>query len=984
MSANPCHNVHTVPMSQPFVDALADHLLACGGDAPDALARMLVLVPTRRAVTSLRDTLLRRSGGRPLLLPSIQPIGEIDIELLMPELLWGGEAEARPELPPAISSRQRVFELAKLIETFQTHTGHPVAADQSVMLAQALGDLIDQMARDEVPYERLHGVVEGELANHWQRTLNFLRIITEHWPRQLRELKRIDAVERRSRVLSLLREYWEKYPPSHPVIAAGTTGSIPATARLLQLIASLPEGRVILPGLDQACDAETWNAIGHAPSHPQHGLFQLLASMGCAREQVQSLSAFSENGKTSAARADFINAVMMPAALSHRWREMTLSAEVLDGVTMVECADEAEESQAIALMLRDALEQPETQAMLVTHDRALARRVAVLLRRYGLDVEDGGGVPLLQTPAAVFALLLLHAAEAQAPTEVLALLKHPLCSLGVSPEVKFTSVCEIELAFFRGIRSGETLKDRVERLPSLEGFSAEAATCLTRLAEALEPLSSIYNKERVALPDAIALLVTVMERLAERPEQSGAERLWGGHDGHQLAGELSDIRDHADYLGEVAPGTLSALLARLLSRESYQPPHVRQHPRLTILSPADARMQHADLVILAGLNEGCWPPAPQSDPWMSRAMRESIGLQPYERQIGLAAHDFASLCAATRVILTRAEKVGGSPQHASRWWLRLMTVLEALPEAERAAFLARGRQWRGWVAEFSETQRIAPLERPRPTPPAEARPTVVSVSQVERLMRDPYAFYTQCILQLKALDPVDMEPGMAEFGNAVHKALEHFAGRYPEQLPENAEAELTALIDISFAELIHKVRAPSFWRRRLQRIVREVIAVERSRRELLLYIEPERVMEAAIPHARGQATLRARADRVDHRRDGQVDLVDFKTGGMPTGKEVKAGYAPQLTLEGLLLQEAGQQVGQMLYWKVPAGEAEPLKPAGGDKADPQTLIAEAREGLQRLLAFFADPATPYVCLADTPTAPKYSDYEHLERLEEWR
>ena len=984
LSASPaCRNIYSAPPNKPFVDVLAEHLLTSYGQEPDTLARVLVLVPTRRSVTSLRDTLLRRSGGKPLLLPRIQPIGEIDLELAMPEVLWAEDAAARPEIPPAISPRQRVFELARLIEAFQRETGNGVAADQSVLMAQALGDLIDDLAREQVPYARLENLVEGELAEHWQKTLKFLHIITDIWPIRLKELRRVDAVERRSRILRVLADHWAESPPDFPVIAAGTTGSIPATAYLLEVISRLAQGQVILPGLDQESDDELWIAMQRAVSHPQWGMQQLLKKMGCPREDIGVLDTERVQG-TPKTRMDFLNAVMMPAELSHRWREMHLPEGVLDGISMVECEDEDEESLAIALMLRDALEIPDQQVMLVTHDRALARRVAVLLRRYRLEVEDGGGVPLLNTPPAVLAMLILRAAEAQAPADVLALLKHPLCSLGVSPEVKFKSICEIELSFYRGIRSGETLREQVARIPALEQFSREATTCLTRLANALEPVVALFERVRVPLPEAQAALVEAMERLAEAPDAPASERLWSGQAGHVLSREMADIHDHSRFLGEVEPAALAPLFARLLARESFQPLH-QSHPRIAILSPMDARMQHADMVILAGLNEGCWPPSPQSDPWMSRAMRESVGLQPYERQIGQAAHDFISLCAAPRVILTRARKISGSAAMASRWWLRLATVLEAFPADVRQEFMVRGRQWNVWAQEFRATEHRSTLSRPRPLPPLEARPRQVHVSQVEKLMRDPYAFYARYILQLKPLEPIDKEPGMAEFGNAVHQALEHFTKRYPEQLPEHAESELTGLVETCFADIIHRVRAPSFWRRRLQKLVREVIEVERSRRHALRYIESEKPLEAPLTLPQGPCIIKARIDRIDYRRDGSADIIDYKTGTVPTGKMVRAGYTPQLTLEGWLLQEAGQSVGELLYWKVPSGsKGEPLEKAGGDKSDKDALIAEARAGLERLLTYYDRAETPYACLADTPTAPTYNDYDHLERMEEWR
>ncbi len=772
-------------------------------------------------------------------------------------------------------------------------------------------------------------------------------------------------------------------PPDFPVVAAGTTGSIPATARLLDVIARLPQGRIILPGLDQHSDDETCDAVRRAVSHPQYGLLQLLERMGCSRQTVIPLD-LPEIAAVPEPRAEFLRAMMVPAELSHRWRAMSMQPEMLDGLTLVECEDEAEESQIIALMLRQALEAPDTKAMLVTHDRALARRVALLLRRYHLEVEDGGGYPLLATPVAVFAMLLLRAAEEQAPADVLALLKHPLCRLGVSAEMKSSAICQIELTLYRGICEAQTLSAQCEVLVSKGKVSADVLDVFSRLVSAIQPLLDLFAKPRAALPAMLSALVGAMEHLAAPAESPAEHRLWSGQDGHLLSSELADIHDHSAHLGEIEPGAFAALLATLLSRQSVQPIH-HGHPRLTILSPMDARMQPADLVILAGLNEGCWPPAAQSDPWMSRAMREMIGLQPYERQIGQAAHDFSALCHAPRVMLTRARKVGGRHTLASRWWLRLHTVLETFPREVRQRITLESQQWRWWAEQFRATEHRDAITRPAPVPPLEARPRTISVSQVEKLIRDPYAFYARYILRLRPLDPIDKEPSELEFGNAVHKALELFVSRYPHTLPDHAEAELSVMLDTSFAEILRKVQAPTFWRRRMKAIVEEVLAAEHERRNTVQVIECEKKVETLLELPGGPFTVKARMDRVEHHLDGMVNIVDYKTGTVPSLKTVHAGYSPQLTLEGWLLEVSGYRVGDLVYWKIPAGKNSPaFTHVGKSSAEYTQLIDDARQGLLRLLTYFDQAETAYPCLADRPDAPKHNDYVHLQRLEEWQ
>ncbi|MBY0354372.1 MAG: double-strand break repair protein AddB [Rickettsiales bacterium] len=972
------------PLQTPLVDALAAHLLEQFAHQPEQLARAWVLVPTQRAVTSLRETLLRLSAGRPMLLPSIQPLGELDIEILMPEILVmedGGNVNS--DILPALSSRQRLFELTQLVKAYAARTQMPLSVEQAVGLAQALGDLMDDLDREEVRCENLSTLVEGDLAAHWQKTLAFLDIITHIWPERLKELGRMDEGARRIRMMRKLADHWTMSPPDFPVIAAGSTGSIPATAHLLKVIASLPQGQVILSAMDGAAqDATMSDAIRRSVSHPFYGLSQLLEKLSCDINQIAVMPTLPVNAALQG-RMALLNHVMIPAELSHGWREMEFPEESLDGLSLVECEDEDEESQVIALILRESLENPNSKAMLVTHDRALARRVAVLLRRYEIAVEDGGGLPLLHTPTAAFMLLVIRAADSQAASDFLALLKHPLCRLGVGAAQKFHSICEIELHFFRGIDSGETLSQRAERAHTLETVSQGAAECLRSFAEAMQPVQELYQQAQIDFRAALDMVLKAMEQLATSDDMVGAERLWRGQSGQLLSRELTHIYDHASCLGHIEPQALGALMTQLLIREIYQPSEAT-HPRVTILSPSHARMQHADVVILGGLNEQCWPPAPTHDPWMSRAMRENLGLPPYERQIGQAAHDFLSLCAAPKVILTRAAKVAGAPHMASRWVLRLQTVLKTFPDDVQQSFMAQALQWKAWVAEFRHVAPLAPLRRPQPSPPVAARPRRYSVSQVERLMRDPYVFYAQSILRLKPLEPIDKQPGMAEFGNAVHQALEHFATRFPSQLTLNAPQELSNMVEEAFADLLGQVKAPTFWRRRLERIVAEVIAIEQVRRPALASVASEVPLERQMQGRDAPFILTARVDRIDHYPDGRADIIDFKTGVTPKNTDVTDGYSPQLTLEGWLLQET-KKVAALIYWKVPADkEKGSLLPAGGKDVDTLTLIAQAHEGLMRLLHYYDHAEVPYMSLADNDEAPKYNDYKHLERLEEWR
>src|SRR5919106_1901665 len=431
--------VQTIPATVPFVDALAAGLLAEAADGAFALQDVLVLLPTRRACRTLRDAFLRRSGARALLLPRIQPIGEMDAD----ELLLDGTIDAA--LPPVINPLRRQLLLARLLEPAAGHLDH------ALRLAEELCRLLDELQTERVPLAAIGRVVPEHLAAYWQQTRAILEILASRWPEVLAAEGAIEPAERRHLVLSALAERWSTTPPDQRIVAAGSTGSIPATRTLLQVIARLPRGTVVLPGLDQDMDDPSWDCL--EPGHPQHGLKQLLAALGCERRAVTTWRA-PGTGPGAEARGRLIAEVMRPAATIAAWQHLAPPpADALAGLCLEEHPDLATEALALALRMRAVLEHPARTAALITPDRYLARRVAAELRRWQIEVDDSAGTPLDQTPPGAFLLLTARLVTGGVePVTLLATLKHPLARGGMSPAAFRHLVRELELACLRGPR----------------------------------------------------------------------------------------------------------------------------------------------------------------------------------------------------------------------------------------------------------------------------------------------------------------------------------------------------------------------------------------------------------------------------------------------------------------------------------------------------------------------------------------------------
>lgn len=959
--------VFTIPAGVPFAGALAQGILDRHGAEPLQLAAVTVLLPTRRACRSLREAFLRVGEGRPLLLPTIRPLGDVAED----ELALTPEA-AGADLPPALPDFERLLTLARLV-AMRPDIGNATAL--AVQLARELAALVDSVETEGLSLDNLDKLVPERFETHWQATLKFLDIVRLNWPAILAERGAMNPAARRIALIDAAAERWRAAPPSHPVYAAGSTGSIPATGRLLGLVARLPQGAVVLPGFDTALDVTAHEAILADSAHPQHGMMLLLREI-----RVDPREVLEWTPPASPARNDLFRVALAPASLTADWPALPPPPDAaLAGLRLLVAPTAREEALAIALMMRGALEVPGRTAALVTPDRALARRVATELARWNLLVDDSAGQPLATTPPATMLRLVADmAASEAAPVPLLAMLKHPLAR-GDGERYDFLKQARrLDRQALRGLRPAAGFAGVIaaaEARPELQDW-------LAPIAAAMQPLMILMQERTAPLSELLSAAVQATEWLA-----GGSANLYAGEAGEALATMVADMLAAASALGPVAPGQLPALLDQLMTGVNVRP-RFGAHPRLAILGLLEARLLQADLVILGGLNEGTWPPEPAEDPWLSRPMRAQFGLPPAERRIGLTAHDFVQAASGRDVVLTRARKVDGTPTVPSRWLLRLDALLaddlrwQAMADAPELA----------WGAQLDWPASIKPVEAPAPRPPVAARPRALSVTRIEAWIRDPYAIYARYVLKLKPLDPLDAPADALMRGTAIHKALEDFVNQ-PE-LP--GAARLEAMLVENFGELLERPMVRAFWRPRLARIATWFADYEKGRRAAgTVTVATERkgtLILAGLPG--GDFELSGTGDRIDRLADGTLAILDYKTGRAPSMNEVLAGLNPQLTLEAAIAAAGGfpgvdaAPVSELAYVRVtgnePPGENLPLN-FKRDK-QPVATAAVAQEALDALRTWvvrFDDPQTPYRSRPRPQFLDYAGDYDHLARVAEW-
>jgi ATP-dependent helicase/nuclease subunit B len=964
----PGPQVYSIAAHRGFADALVAGLVPRYADSELGLARLTLLLPSARAVRTLTEAFIRHSGAG-LLMPRMAVVGDLDLDETLGPLL---DPLGAADIPPVADSTRRWLRLADFVAEDRPE----LKGSARLRLAFEMGRTMDRLLAEDIGPEELtqDRVLDllGDLSKHWTDSLRLFARVQAKWFAELIARGEVDPADRRNQLFRHAGRRWRAHPPATPIVAAGVTSAAKGVAFLLRAVARLPQGAVVLPDLDLTMSREVWDELGHAGdpqaeppmargdavTHPQYHLKLLLNRMGVGRDEVQPWHR-AGLGKGPPQRSHAISSLFLPPEASKAWVALPPEKRRLSGVRLMETANPEEEAQAIALLVRQALDEPEKRIAVITPDRGLAGRIAQHLGRWKIEADDSAGRPLAQTAAGRLLLLLAEVgAEQAAPVPLVALLEHPLVRAGEGRAEWLDRARAFELAL-RGPRLAPGLAPLREKAPA-EWWSGVEAILTPLLHEGETPLAD------------------QLDRLAEAGEALCGEALWAREDGRALAAFVEELRQPARDVGtRLDPAELPAVLREAMDRVAVRPPY-GGHPRVAIYGLLESRMTRAELVICAGLNEGVWPGTPATDPMLAPAVLRALGVPGADFRIGLAAHDLAGALGAPEVVLSRARRDAAGPAIASRFWLRVQALLgeDLLDRHRETAAVELSRI-------LNEPPRIASHPRPKPRPSAEQRGVRISVTAFDRLRSDPYQFYAGSILRLKELDALDAEPSPAWRGEIAHKILERW---------HNRDGTLADLVADELAKMSAHPLMRALWRPRLLKALEWV--------EGKLAVEPERV--PAVVEDWGEMAVKGvrifgKADRIDAFPDGTLAIVDYKTGAPPSGREVEAGYALQLGTLGLMVragafEKARGEPVKFEYWSLGASKT---SETGFGYVTTPILEGSKRTGIPAdeflpQAEWFLHDALGRWILGDepftarlNPDAPGYATYDQLMRLDEW-
>ncbi len=934
---------------------------------PLDLARVRIFVSTRRMQRRIIRLL---TSGDALILPRVDVISDIGASVFV------------PGVPPAMSPLRLRLELAQLVA--RLIEAEPDLAPRSAAfdLADSLADLMGEMHGEGIGTEAIRNLDVADLSGHWQRALRFINIVQQHFE----DPERPDTESRQRMVVKHLVRQWKENPPDYPVIIAGSTGSRGTTRLLLEAVACQPQGAVILPGFDFDLPPHVWLSLDDVMTAEDHPQFRFRALMKGLSLESQDIELWTESAKAPCpARNRLVSLALRPAPVTDAWlEEGPKMADISDAtaqMTLIEAPSPRAEALAIAFKLRECAETGRTAA-LITPDRTLTRRVSALLDRWNIEPDDSAGEPLPLSPPGRF-LRQIAALFGQKLTSerLLALLKHPLAA--GSEEIRgrhlsWTRALELDLR-----RNGpsfptpESLQDWAANSEPADNGRFEWAVWLGSLLEGLEKIGT--RSLSAHLEHHIALA----ENLAAGPGAKGSGALWLRKAGETALRAVSELRSEVSHGGSMCPADYAALFHAVLDRHEIRDP-LRPYPGIMIWGTLEARVQGADLVILAGLNEGTWPSAAPADPWLNREMRKQAGLLLPDRQIGLAAHDFQQAVAAQEVILCRSIRDDETETVPSRWLNRLTNLLAGLGKEARAleGMRQRGEALMQLAAAFEKPAPVPAAARPSPRPPVEVRPKRLSVTRIETLIRDPYAIYAEYILRLRPLDPLKRRPDAALRGTVLHTVFERFIRERPKGPRKQAKDKLLEIAENVFE---HEVPWPAIrylWLARMARIADDFLKYEEHRARTAEPIALEIRGEAKIPTL--DFTLVARADRIDRgKHDGTLLIYDYKTGTAPSRKMQKY-FQKQLLLTAAMIERGAFRalgknckVAKATYIRIGASYSEQSAPL--DSYPPDRTWKE----LGQLVGAYLERERGFTSCRAIETLRHDLPYQHLARFGEW-
>lgn len=961
-------NIYTIDQNADFLSSLAKGILEKTDNDPQKLQEAEIFLPNKRSVLHLKYEFVKLSKSNACIMPKIRSIGFEDEEELSLKVMESKGSP--PEIPEEIPKYERIFKLAQLIRSYDGAeiSFKDISHKQSVVLAFSLAELLDDCQKFQTDnIEGLKNIFSEELSAHKQISLEFLNFIFREFPRILEEKNMTEPVARRNIITEELAELYASNNNGNHVFLAGSTGTLPATRKLIRAISELDNGYIILPYTDLDLTDHEWQDISDEQGNLNHqiAIKNLLEYLDITREDIKI---FHKTNRKSFSKV--ASEIMKPAKFCRDWKNNKINAEEMNSIQIAEMENSTEETKLIALLVKEAVSKGKKCAV-ITENKKLIDYLKSTLKRFHITIDDSIGTPYYKTEEGKFLLNIADLISSEFRTSILIeLLKSPMLEFENDAEIskhkQLTNDLEKNIA---RKYSCKTIRSLTNKLEKTEDITGEQQKFFKKYIFELNNYINELNKEPKvnyqilsrSFNEIVSIFLT-KEQIANLNDEA-----------RTIIEQISSGK----FFTKIDRDDLKETFSALFSRINVHAPNYLNSP-VSVLAPIEARLLFFERTIIAGVNLGSFPKESFSA-WMNKPMKRDFGLPPEELDISLIAHDFSTLLQSEEVFITRSTYDNCEPTSPSPFLTRTKGFLEAqkVQHEINPEYIEIIKQLNMQNYERKEE------ERPAPKPSTESRPNKVSATSVEKIIKNPYWFYAKEILKLKNLENLEKPTDRRVFGNFVHSALEEFSNSHKLDKSKIKISELNRIFTKHFEHYANKEGADISWLLEAQKISPWIVETELKNADQL---------KSSIAEAKGICKvegliLTAKADRLDVDKEGNLNVIDYKTGRTPTEANVKNLISPQLLLELLIATNGGfsesglksygfKDIGQAIYY------CASLSDKGPKLKEIQSIdLEEVKHELKNLSMSIKDPNTPFLAYPNKKLIPEYDDYFLLARYE---
>ncbi len=941
--------IFNVPSNYSFLDSLTKFITEkFQEESPCAT----IILPNKRSCVELRNIFKEKNISRST--PNIISVSDISIKEFKYLLKQNSkilDIIAQIEKKSFLSDIAYLFLIAKEIKNY-SHL-KKITFSESISLASSLKSLFDDADKYKMDIERIYEIDDSNMSKHRQFGIEFIKncYITIH-NKTIKELKYSSSSLQNFTILALA-ELIKEFGLQKNIVIAGLSSAVEYIKILIESVFNDEKGDLIISGFSK--EFATKNQ-----KEAQYLLTDMLDFLKYNHLSVENIEYF-EFKNCDERRLEFAKYLTISSDKSYLWYEKQFDNEFLrqdlqKNFTLIESRNEVLEVKSI---IKSAIKHAKSNKKvgIIVNSEKFSQILKSELNSLQVGYSDFRSLKIKNSQFLnLFFLITELIVNGYDSYILLSIFKHPYFS---AQDFDINIIEEFEEKILRKSRSSDDFNGILQRSHIVE--NKEISKFFDLFYQKFQ--STNFKSQDIEIKDFLEKI----KRFICEISNSSFELLI---DLDQAKKEINSVFTELEkyqnfYLTKVE---IADFFTKIFSQQSY---FVKSSPKslIQIMSPIEARLLNFDLLILTSLNHGNFPEISDHG-WIGEKIKAQLGIDLSNIKYGQNCYDLCNYFAQRKIIISRSLQEENSLTLESSFISRLKLLLKKIDYQEN---VTKGKN--NLKYNLSETLQEQDPEFAKIKP--EDNLKRFSVSDIVKLISDPYQVYAKKILKLEKIEKIDYKASHREFGNFVHKALEEYVKNKAKNFDE-FEKEAFQIFRLYFTD----EDAKNIWWPRFINILHDFT----KENDKLDYQENFTEIKAVVNIF--ESEIIAKIDRISIDKNNAIDIFDYKTGHIPEKKNVLGAKEPQLALYALLIvfgEVFDQNLANLIrnnqnislnYWKLSSFSDSKIQKICANNITNEVIEA-AKNGLGEIISYYKQEDSTFKIAKNQS---KKHDFLHLERI----